>query len=109
MAKVMTQGRIRASLARLLLPRRRRFLGCAVWPCPFSDPSRYGPDSVIVASGDAAVRAAQQATKTIPIIAVVGDIVAAGRIDSLAKSSAQYHGGVSILATGLDAKRLHDG
>jgi len=50
--------------------------------------------SVIVASGDAAVRAAQQATKTIPIIAVVDDIVAAGLIDSLAKSSAQYHGGV---------------
>src|SRR5215831_2003251 len=61
--------------------------------------------SVIVASGDAAVRAAQQATKTIPIIAVVDDIVAAGLIDSLAKPGGNTTG-VSILATELDAKRL---
>ena len=31
--------------------------------------------SVIVASGDAAVRAAQQATETIPIVALVDDMV----------------------------------
>src|SRR5436190_4804217 len=61
--------------------------------------------SVIVASGDAAVRAAQQATKTIPIIAVVDDIVAAGLIDSLARPGGNTTG-VSILATELDAKRL---
>ena len=61
--------------------------------------------SVIVASGDAAVRAAQQATKTIPIIAVVDDIVAAGLIDSLAKPGGNTTG-VSILGTELDAKRL---
>jgi putative tryptophan/tyrosine transport system substrate-binding protein len=61
--------------------------------------------SVIVASGDAAVRAAQQATKTIPIVAVVDDIVAAGLIDSLAKPGGNTTG-VSILATELDAKRL---
>ena len=61
--------------------------------------------SVIVASGDAAVRAAQQATKTIPIIAIVDDIVAAGLIDSLARPGANTTG-VSILATELDAKRL---
>ena len=60
---------------------------------------------VIVASGDAAVRAAQAATKTIPIIAVVDDIVAAGLIDSLAKPGGNTTG-VSILATELDAKRL---
>jgi putative ABC transport system substrate-binding protein len=61
--------------------------------------------SVIVASGDAATRAAQQATKTIPIVAVVDDIVAAGLIDSLAKPGGNTTG-VSILATELDAKRL---
>jgi len=61
--------------------------------------------SVIVASGDAAVRAAQQATKTIPIIAVVDDIVAAGLINSLAKPGGNTTG-VSILATELDGKRL---
>jgi hypothetical protein len=60
--------------------------------------------SVIVASGDAAVRAAQQATKTIPIIAVVDDIVAARLINSLARPGGNTTG-VSILATELDGKR----
>ena len=40
--------------------------------------------SVIVASGDAAVRAAQRATRTIPIIGIVDDIVGAGLIESFA-------------------------
>jgi putative tryptophan/tyrosine transport system substrate-binding protein len=61
--------------------------------------------SVIFASGDAATRAAQQATQTIPIIAVVDDIVAAGLIDSLAKPGGNTTG-VSILSGELDAKRL---
>jgi putative ABC transport system substrate-binding protein len=61
--------------------------------------------SVIVASGDAAVRAAQQATKTIPIVAVVDDIVAAGLINSLAHPGGNTTG-VSILATELDGKRI---
>jgi putative ABC transport system substrate-binding protein len=61
--------------------------------------------SVIIASGDAATRAAQQATHTIPIIAIVDDIVAAGLIDSLAKPGGNTTG-VSILAAELDAKRL---
>jgi putative ABC transport system substrate-binding protein len=61
--------------------------------------------SVIVASGDAAVRAAQQATKTIPIIAVVDDIVAAGLINRLDKPGGNTTG-VSILATELDGKRI---
>jgi putative ABC transport system substrate-binding protein len=61
--------------------------------------------SVIVASGDAAVRAAQQATKTIPIVGIVDDIVGAGLIDSLAKPGGNTTG-VSILAGELDAKRL---
>jgi putative ABC transport system substrate-binding protein len=61
--------------------------------------------SVIVASGDAAVRAAQQATRTIPIIAVVDDIVASGLIASMAKPGSNTTG-VSILATELDGKRI---
>lgn len=60
---------------------------------------------VIVASGDAAVRAAQQATRTIPIIGVVDDIVGAGLIDSMAKPGGNITG-ISILASELDAKRL---
>jgi ABC transporter substrate binding protein len=56
--------------------------------------------SVIVASGDAAVRAAQQATKTIPIIAIVDEIVGSGLIASLAKPGSNTTG-VSILATEL--------
>jgi putative ABC transport system substrate-binding protein len=61
--------------------------------------------SVIVASGDAAVRAAQQATQVIPIIAVVDDIVASGLISSMAKPGSNVTG-VSILATELDGKRI---
>ena len=61
--------------------------------------------SVIVASGDAAVRAAQQATETIPIVALVDDIVASGLIKSLAKPGGNTTG-VSIIASELDAKRL---
>jgi len=61
--------------------------------------------SVIVASGDAAVRAAQQATETIPIVALVDDIVASGLIKSLAKPGVNTTG-VSIIASELDAKRL---
>ena len=59
----------------------------------------------IFASGDAATRAAQQATRVIPIIAVVDDIVAAGLIASLARPGGNTTG-VSILAAELDAKRL---
>ncbi len=61
--------------------------------------------SVIVASGDAATRAAQQATKTIPVVAMVDDIVASGLINSLARPGGNTTG-VSIIASELDAKRL---
>jgi len=60
---------------------------------------------VIFASGDAATRAAQQATHTIPIIAVVDDIVGSGLIASLARPGGNTTG-VSILAAELDPKRL---
>ena len=61
--------------------------------------------SVIVASGDAAVRAAQQATSTIPIIGIVDDIVGSGLVASLARPGGNTTG-VSILATELDGKKL---
>jgi putative ABC transport system substrate-binding protein len=60
---------------------------------------------VIVASGDAATRAAQRATGVIPIVAIVDDIVGAGLIERLAKPGGNTTG-VSILASELDAKRL---
>jgi putative ABC transport system substrate-binding protein len=61
--------------------------------------------SVIVASGDAAIRAAQAATHTIPIVANANDLVASGLIASLARPGGNITG-VSMLITELDAKRL---
>jgi putative tryptophan/tyrosine transport system substrate-binding protein len=61
--------------------------------------------SVIVAGGEAAARAAQAATRTIPIVASTNDLVASGLIASLAKPGGNLTG-VSLLITELDAKRL---
>jgi putative ABC transport system substrate-binding protein len=61
--------------------------------------------SVIVASGEAAARAAQAATRTIPIVASTNDLVAHGLIASLAKPGGNITG-ISLLVTELDAKRL---
>ena len=61
--------------------------------------------SVIVAAGDSATRAAQQATHTIPIVALDDDLVGAGLIASLARPGGNITG-VSIFATELDAKKL---
>jgi putative ABC transport system substrate-binding protein len=60
---------------------------------------------VIVALGDAATRAAQQATRTIPIVAIADDLVAAGLVQSMAKPGGNTTG-ISILATELDAKKV---
>ena len=60
---------------------------------------------VIVALGDPAVRAAQEATRSIPIMALADDLVASGLIASLARPGGNTTG-VSILATELDAKKL---
>ena len=60
---------------------------------------------VIVALGDAATRAAQQATRTIPIVAIADDLVASGLIQSMATPGGNTTG-ISILATELDAKKL---
>jgi putative ABC transport system substrate-binding protein len=61
--------------------------------------------SVILAFSDPAIRAAQQATSTIPIIGNTGDLVASGLIASLARPGGNTTG-VSMLVTELDAKRL---
>jgi putative tryptophan/tyrosine transport system substrate-binding protein len=59
---------------------------------------------VIVAGGDAAIRAAQQATRTIPILANGTDLVSAGFVASLAKPGGNTTG-FSVLAADLDGKR----
>jgi putative ABC transport system substrate-binding protein len=60
---------------------------------------------VILCAGDSATRAAQQATKTIPILAVADDLIGSGLAPSLAHQGGNTTG-VSILASELDAKRL---
>jgi putative tryptophan/tyrosine transport system substrate-binding protein len=59
---------------------------------------------VITASGDDTVRALQQVTKTIPIIAIVGDMLGSGLVTSLARPDGNTTG-VSILGDKTDGKR----
>jgi putative ABC transport system substrate-binding protein len=58
---------------------------------------------VIYVSGDAGIRAAQKATKTIPILAITDDMLAGGLVNSLSRPNGNTTG-VSILATELDGK-----
>jgi ABC-type uncharacterized transport system substrate-binding protein len=60
--------------------------------------------STIFCAGDVAIRAAQRATATIPILAVTDDMVGSGLVRSLANPDGNTTG-VSILATELDGKR----
>jgi putative tryptophan/tyrosine transport system substrate-binding protein len=59
---------------------------------------------VIATAGDETVRAVQQATKTIPIVAIVGDMLGSGLVNSLARPEGNTTG-VSILSFELDGKR----
>jgi putative tryptophan/tyrosine transport system substrate-binding protein len=59
---------------------------------------------LIVSAGEPAVRAAQHATKTIPILALADDMVRSGFVVSLGKPEGNTTG-VSILSTELDGKR----
>jgi len=59
---------------------------------------------VILCVGDAAIRAAQQATKTIPILGLTDNMVASGFVRSLGRPDGNTTG-VSILASDLDGKR----
>jgi putative tryptophan/tyrosine transport system substrate-binding protein len=66
--------------------------------------SKAAPD-VVLGVGDAAIRAAQQSAYTGPIVALSGDLVAAGFVRSLARSGGNLSG-VSTLGSELDSKRL---
>jgi putative tryptophan/tyrosine transport system substrate-binding protein len=59
---------------------------------------------VITAAGEEAVRALQQATKTIPIVAIGGDLLGSGFVNSLSRPDGNTTG-VSILAGEADGKR----
>jgi putative ABC transport system substrate-binding protein len=59
---------------------------------------------VVAAGGDLAIRATQQATKTIPILAITDDMVGSGLVSSMARPNGNTTG-ISILATELDGKR----
>jgi putative ABC transport system substrate-binding protein len=59
---------------------------------------------VIVTSGDETVRTVQQATKTIPIVAIVGDMLGSGLVNSLARPDGNTTG-VSILVSEAEGKR----
>lgn len=59
---------------------------------------------LILTGGGAATRAAQAATRTIPILAITDDMVAEGLASSLANRSGNTTG-MSLLATELDGKR----
>src|SRR5262249_43676443 len=63
-----------------------------------------GPVDVILAGGDAAVRAARQVTTSIPILAVTDDMVGQGFVHSLSKPGGNITG-VTILSSELDGKR----
>jgi ABC-type uncharacterized transport system substrate-binding protein len=59
---------------------------------------------VIVATGDAAIRAAQRATTRIPILGSTDDMVGSGLVSSLARPDGNTTG-TSIFAAELDGKR----
>jgi putative ABC transport system substrate-binding protein len=63
-----------------------------------------GQPDVFAVGGPVAVRAAQQATKTIPLLAITDDMVGEGVVSSMARPTGNTTG-VSILATELDGKR----
>jgi putative tryptophan/tyrosine transport system substrate-binding protein len=63
-----------------------------------------GVDVILASSGDLSIRAAQDATRTIPILGVADDMVGSGFVQSLAKPGGNITG-VSILSTELDQKR----
>jgi putative ABC transport system substrate-binding protein len=60
---------------------------------------------LIITFGDPAIRAAQRATQTIPIVGMTDDMVGSGLAASLARPGGNTTG-VSILASELDVKRL---
>ena len=82
----------------------RHSAGPATAPSLAADLARRKLDA-IVAIGEPAIRAAREATKTIPIIAGSDDLVGEGHLASLRRPGANVTG-VSILASELNAKLL---
>jgi putative ABC transport system substrate-binding protein len=66
--------------------------------------AKAAPD-IVFSVGDVAIRAAQQSANTVPLVALSGDLVAAGFVRSLARSGGNLSG-VSTLGSELDSKRL---
>jgi putative ABC transport system substrate-binding protein len=64
-----------------------------------------GRVDLIIVAGDPSIRAAQQATTTIPIVGMTDDMLGSGLVASLARPGGNTTG-LSILATELDVKRL---
>jgi ABC-type uncharacterized transport system substrate-binding protein len=62
------------------------------------------PVDALLCAGEIALRAAQRTTRTIPILGVADDMLAAGLVSSLARPGGNTTG-ISILATELDGKR----
>ena len=65
--------------------------------------AKFAPD-VIFCVGDPVVRAAQELTRTVPIVGLASDMVAAGLVRSFARPGGKVTG-VSLLALELDGKR----
>src|SRR5687768_2252282 len=59
------------------------------------------PANIFLAAGDPAIRAAQQATKAVPILAFTDDLLGSGFVNSLARPTGNTTG-VSLMATELD-------
>jgi putative ABC transport system substrate-binding protein len=64
----------------------------------------HSPDLIIV-FGDPSTRAAQQATRSIPIVAMTDDMLGSGLVASMARPGGNTTG-ISIFASELDVKRL---
>jgi len=66
--------------------------------------AKAGMDAIYINGGAVSIRAAQQATATIPLIGLADDMVAEGLVRSLAHPGGRTTG-ISILAPELDGKR----
>ncbi len=64
---------------------------------------KAAPDAII-SGGDPATRAFQKATRTIPIVVITEDMVAAGFAASLARPGGNFTG-ISLMSPELDGKR----
>jgi putative ABC transport system substrate-binding protein len=64
------------------------------------------PVDVIIANGDDAIRTLQRTTKTIPILAIAGDMLASGLTNSLVRPNGNTTG-VSMLTPNFDVRCQH--